>query len=182
MAMEVPSGWYEVIRGPRPPSVRWPQEQHLRPPNGAERATGEGQFPRRTSWPLAQPHVTQPRFPTQPELVPTRLTPQRARVKQLHNAIDALDEKDPLVASLRAEMQKAHSKARVVPVEDRIKSTIGGKEGVGGCTRRRTGRRGPVGAVPGGGCSGSHSRRTSVNAELERLRGLVVELTRPNSP
>ena len=22
--MEVPNGWYEVLRGPRPPSVRWP--------------------------------------------------------------------------------------------------------------------------------------------------------------
>ena len=32
-AMEIPSGWFEVIRGPRPPSVRWPQA-HDRQPRG----------------------------------------------------------------------------------------------------------------------------------------------------
>ena len=36
-AMEVPSGWYEVIRGLRPPSVRWPQA-HLQPPFGQQSA------------------------------------------------------------------------------------------------------------------------------------------------
>ena len=46
-----------------------------------------------------------------------------AKVKQPQNAIHALDEKDPFVASMRTELQKARSKGRLVPVEDRIKST-----------------------------------------------------------
>ena len=33
-AMEIPSGWFEVIRGPRPPSVRWPQAHDRQPPRG----------------------------------------------------------------------------------------------------------------------------------------------------
>ena len=32
--MEIPSGWFEVIRGPRPPSVRWPQAHVRQPPRG----------------------------------------------------------------------------------------------------------------------------------------------------
>ena len=31
-AMEVPQGWFNVIRGPRPPSVRWPQAQSSNQP------------------------------------------------------------------------------------------------------------------------------------------------------
>ena len=73
----------------------------------AERATGEGVAIGAT------PFGAQQRIPMQPELVPTRFT----------LAIDAFDKKDPLVASLRVELHKARSKARVVPVEDRIKST-----------------------------------------------------------
>ena len=41
-------------------------------------------------------------------------SPSRS-VKQLQKAVDVLDVKDPFVASLRAELQKARSKARVVP-------------------------------------------------------------------
>ena len=29
--MEVPNGWYEMSRGPRPPSVRWPLVSHGQP-------------------------------------------------------------------------------------------------------------------------------------------------------
>ena len=123
--MEVPSGWYEVIRGPRPPSVRWPQEQHLQSPCGQQserRGKVSFQEGRRGRW------RNPARRPAEVSHAP-RAGPDEAhaaacaRVKQLQNAIDALDEKDPLVASLRAELQKARSKARVVPVEDRIKST-----------------------------------------------------------
>ena len=28
-AVETPAGWYEVIRGPRPPSVKWPMAQPI---------------------------------------------------------------------------------------------------------------------------------------------------------
>ena len=112
-----------------------------------------------------------------------------ARVKQLQNAID-----DPLVTSLRAELQKARSKARVVPVEDRIKSTtaflgrarkrgIGGREGVGGCTGGRPGeaRLERHRAEAAQDVCPPTVVESSVNAELERLRGLVADLMRPNS-
>ena len=44
-------------------------------------------------------------------------------VKQLEKAVDALDKKDPVAASLCVELQKARSEARPAPVADRIQST-----------------------------------------------------------
>ena len=152
-----PSRWYEVIRGPRTPSVRWPQAQHLQPPYGQQserRVKVDFQEGRRGRW--RNPAVAQPRIPAQPELVPTRFTPQHVRGHQKKN------EKDPLVASLHAELQKARSKVHHGVSRTGTEARIGGKEGVGGCTEGCPGRRGPVGAAPGGGCSGclpSHSRR-----------------------
>ena len=157
MAMEVPSGWYEVIRGPRLPSVRWPQAQHLQPPYGQQSERREKvnfQEGRRGRWrnPVRHPAQDSHAARAGPDEIHAAAC---ARVKQLQNAIDALDEKDPLVASLRAELQKARSKARVVPVEDRIKSTtafleagrsgerIGGKEGSWRLHRRMSGMERP---------------------------------------
>ena len=116
-------------------------------------------------------------------------------MKQLQNAVDALDEKDPLVASLRAELQKARSKARVVPVEDRIKSTTAFLERA--WKRESVARKELEVAqedVRDGEARLERLRaeavedvcpptvvESSVNEELERLRGLVAELMRPNS-
>ena len=37
-AIEVPHGWFNVIRGPRPPSVRWPQAQSSHQPEKVVRS------------------------------------------------------------------------------------------------------------------------------------------------
>ena len=54
-AMEVPSGWYEVIRGLRLPSVRWPQAQYRQSSRGQVQSERRGEkvsFPdaRRGRW------------------------------------------------------------------------------------------------------------------------------------
>ena len=66
-AMETPSGWYEVIRGPRPLSVRWPQA-HVRQPPGGQPFEG-----RRGRW-RSGPLVRQQ--PKDAVLVPPRKTPE----------------------------------------------------------------------------------------------------------
>ena len=138
--------------------------------------------------------VAQPRFPTSEPVPDEAHAAACARVKQLQNAIDALDEKDPLVASPRAELQKVRSKARVVPVEDRIQSTTAFLERA---RKRESVARKELEVaqedVRDGEARLERLRaeaaqdvcpptvvESSVNAELERLRGLVAEL-RANS-
>ena len=163
-----PSGWYEVICGPRPPFVQWT----VKPPQGPE----EG---RRGRWrnPSRRPAEVSHRARVSPDEAHEIAC---ARVKQLQNAINALDEKDPFVASMRAELQKARSKARLVSVEDRIKPTtafLEREEDIrDGEARRERLREEFAQDVSPPTVTG-----TSTNAELERLRGLVAELTQANS-
>ena len=138
-----------VIRCPTPPSAQWT----FQPPQGADKVS----FQERGRWrnPSRRPADVSYRARVSPDEAHEIAC---AREKQLQNAINALDEKDPFVASTRSELQKARSKARLVPVEDRVKSTAF-------LARLR------VSTVTG----------TSTNAELERLLGLVAELTQGNS-
>ena len=46
-AIEVPQGWFNVIRGPRPPSVRWPNARQQ--PDGVRSAAGPPVRPQQTS-------------------------------------------------------------------------------------------------------------------------------------
>ena len=104
-----------MIRGPRPPSAQWT----FQPPDPTRSVTKKNVDDVGAIF-----HVAQRMFPTEFVSVPDEVHGIAcARVKQLQNAINALDEEDPSVASLRAELRNARSKARLVPVENRIKST-----------------------------------------------------------
>ena len=166
-AVAAPDGWYEVIRGPRPPSAQWT----FQPPQGPDKVIfQEG---RRGRW----------RSPSR-RPAKARVSPDEghevacARVKQLQNAINALDEKDPFVASLRAEFtsrpcrrpcQAHHS----IPREG-TEARVGGQEELEAAQkdiRDGEARLERLQEESSQDVSPPTVTGPSTNAELERLRG-----------
>ena len=120
--MEVPNGWYEVLRGPRPPSVRWPVA-----------ARGQHQHAR------AQPRPAITKVSCTREKVanndavhrppPVRVSPEaaneaaRARVTSLEAVISALGNADgPALKLLQEALSKARKAAQVAPVGERLEA------------------------------------------------------------
>ena len=143
-AIATPSGWYEVIRGPRPPSVQWPLAS-----NGKGKGKGKGKQPSPVvSAPpksqqskvarleaalqaLGQEQSTakaalEEALKVAKEDVPKPVHPQQrtaeasARVARLEAALQMLGEDDPDAEPLKVALKKARVQAQVRPVGERL--------------------------------------------------------------
>ena len=113
--VDVPEGWLKVIRGQRPPSVKWAKAekkterkssaapQNPRQPPGPSRSP-----PSKTPMPAQE---VGPRVSRDPDQV---VSEAQSRVVKLEAAISALGENDPAVPRLREELQRVRSQAQVV--------------------------------------------------------------------
>ena len=118
--MEAPAGWYEVIRGPRPPSVQWPrvkgvQQQNQRP------FVNPVRDPRRRVPVVApqKPISTQGPRKSREEIQASA----QASIIRLEKALAFLDESDVIAReALEGSLKRARSQAATVPVLERIKS------------------------------------------------------------
>ena len=125
-AIEVPQEWFNVIRGPRPPSVRWPQAQSSRQSAKVVRDA-----------PTATPvkvSVGRPRSQQSSGGVSVRKsgpapTPEeimeraRRRAMQLESAMQLLDAEDPALVPLQENLKKAKAQASAPPLADRVSAS-----------------------------------------------------------
>ena len=116
--IEVPSGWYEVIRGPRPPSQKWPlaasrqpAQQSRQPQSGPASGRQGGRWgPRRGVVSVGRQEPQTQRVRATPEVV---LSSARERVVKLEAALAALgDTSGPEVALLQSSLQSAKRAAQ----------------------------------------------------------------------
>ena len=110
-AVEVPEGWLQVIRGPRPASVQWPRAV----PNSnreSRKKVAKVDLPER---PVA------PR-PARPARSPDLVSAETAQeVQRLENAVSALGEDNPLAKPLVSALKAAKSKLEA-PIGERLDS------------------------------------------------------------
>ena len=112
--LEVPNGWVQLIRGPRPRSVQWPRASHDQKIQQPQRQTG-GQHQPTVLKKYAKPErVEAPLHPDE------RMARARVRVGQLEIVLKAVDPLDPAAVALQEELVKAQSQARVPPIESRV--------------------------------------------------------------
>ena len=125
--IDVPTGWVQILRGPRPPSAQWPRAVKGGP------AAAASAWQSRVRLQKPAPAVRQPgvqgspqsgRPATEPQ---QRVSPEVARaaasekVKKLEKALEAMcDEAGPVVDALRAELKRAHSAAAVPALDVQI--------------------------------------------------------------
>ena len=114
--LEVPNGWVQLIRGPRPKSVQWPRAHDRKPQQPQRQIGGQRQATEVPKKDSRQDGVGQ--APLHPD---ERIARARVRVGQLESALKALDRLDPAAASLKEALKKAQFQARVPPIESRVK-------------------------------------------------------------
>ena len=111
--VEVPNGWVQLIRGPRPKSVQWP------------RASKDGkpqQQPRQPGGPRPAAVNKEPQKAKSPPIHPDeRLARARVRVGQLESAIKVLDPGDPTLPVLQEALKKAQQQAKTPSLESRVR-------------------------------------------------------------
>lgn len=127
-ALETPSGWFEVIRGPRPPSVQWPVVS-LGKGQGKGKGKGKpkpGTSKRSLSAAGESPKQQQKSDWDVPVLQPASRSPDKVsaeateEVQRLEAALSALGEGNPHAKPLVEALRVARSKAKVLPVEEQI--------------------------------------------------------------
>ena len=143
-SVATPSGWYEVIRGPRPPSVQWPLAAKGKDKGkGKEKPVTVSQVPQKVQGQSKVARIEaalQALGPEQSsaksafetalkmakEEVPKSVHPDQkfaeasARVKRLEAALTALGEDDPDAQPLKVALKQARIHARVRPVGERL--------------------------------------------------------------
>ena len=115
--MDVPDGWVQIIRGPRPPAAQWPRASvQNRHPTQQVRQRGPRQNgPQRQSG-------TKPAAGHVPPLQGSSRPPEAvvedavAEVQRLEAAIAVLGESNPHARPLKDVLQAAKSRSRVPPV------------------------------------------------------------------
>ena len=124
-AIAAPAGWYQVIRGPRPPTVDWSTQ-----PKG--KGKGNGRHPQEPQAAVVRGRWRQgpPPQVRQPGVVPDRRTPDQvwagasSKIVRLQSAIAALGEDDNVERSaLDAALKKAQAQAVVPAVTEQIAQT-----------------------------------------------------------
>ena len=141
--VEVPNGWVQIIRGPRPKSVQWPRAHDRKPQQPQRHVGGQRQATEVPKKDSRQVGVGQALY-----IQTERIARARVRVGQLESALKALDPLDLAAASLQEALKRAQFQARVPPIESRVKSRRGvfgqeteavvGGGGCCGCSRRRS--------------------------------------------
>ena len=113
-SLPVPDGWFEVIRGPRPPSVQWPRQEKGKGKGAAPSPAPRGRWRNSVRGTSA---VVQTRR-DQPRLTPEEaLTAPRERVQKLERALEVLGEDSgPEFQVLQNSLKKAKAAAQGVPV------------------------------------------------------------------
>ena len=107
-----PDGWVQIIRGPRPPSVRWPQAPHRgqnKPQHVFKKEANKGSTqprPQQHSPPLQQPSHS-------PESVAASAT---AEVSRSQSAISVLGEDNPHAKPLLEALKVAKNQATIPPI------------------------------------------------------------------
>ena len=138
----------------------------------------QGQSPRQTSKTSTQSFTSPNKCFTELVSVLTN-SRDRCQGEKMQNAINAVDEEDSFVACVRAELQQACSKPRLIPVEQhfpkRSKTGIDCQEG--GHSRRRN----EAGASPEEVCPRCETSHGHWVVCKRRIQGLVAELTETNS-
>ena len=124
-AIAAPAGWYQVIRGPRPPTVDWSTQ-----PKG--KGKGNGRHLQEPQAAVVRGRWRQGPLPQvrQPGVVPDRRTPDQvwagasSKIVRSQSAIAALGEDDNVERSaLDAALKKAQAQAVVPPVTEQIAQT-----------------------------------------------------------
>ena len=110
----MPDGWLQVIRGPRPPAVRWPKAPggcgQDRPQNSSRKEATKGS--------LQPPQVPVPEVRRGPPQVSPAA---QVRVVRLQSAVDALgDDNSSEAKMLRDALKKAQQEATSAPVGVRL--------------------------------------------------------------
>ena len=148
-AIATPSGWYDVIRGPQPPSVQWPVSTKGKGTKGQGKGKG---IPKPVAAVAAPQKVqgnskvarleaalqalgqeqssarsaVEEALKTAKEEVPKPMHPEQrtveagARVQRLEAALTALGENDSDAEPLKAALKQARSQARVRPMGERL--------------------------------------------------------------
>ena len=108
--VQVPDGWIQSIRGPRPHSVKWPMKgPGQKKPNGPAPVKS-----RRTSQVTHPPPAAGQRGPTPEEVISNA----RARVSKLEAAMAAVGKSDPTFSALQEALKKTQGQAPARPVEE----------------------------------------------------------------
>ena len=106
-SIEVPGGWLQVIRGPRPPPSKWPQAQR-RPSAAVLNAPPTNRQGGRWRNRRVDPD--------------TKMAEARAKVERLQKALDALGNLGgPEVDAIKRSLKKAQEAARELPVAELVK-------------------------------------------------------------
>ena len=111
-AVEVPEGWLQVIRGPRPASVRWPRAAQNLNRESRGKKVAKVDLPQR-------PVAPRPARPARSLDVVSAETAQE--VQRLENAVSALGEDNPLAKPLVSALKAAKSKLEA-PIGERLDS------------------------------------------------------------
>ena len=167
-SVDVPEGWLKVIRGQRPPSVKWAKAEK----KTERKSSAAPQNPRQPPGPSRSPpsktptpaQEVGPRVSRDPDQV---VSEAQSRVVKLEAAITALGENDPAVPRLREELQRVRSQAQVRPsgsthhLDPRVHCT--GPEACGGHADRS-------GESTGGSCESARNTPTR-GSTSSRWRG-----------
>ena len=121
-SVDVPSGWVQIIRGPRPKAATWPRRGETpQPVQSRQRRQSNVPFPPAQSRQRRQSNVPFPRQePVDPD---TALANARSRVTKLERAMEVVGESDPIYPGLVDALKRARTQAQVRPVADRISAT-----------------------------------------------------------
>ena len=169
-AIEVPQGWFNVIRGPRPPSVRWPQAQRSHQPVKMRNVSVAPPTKVLGGRPLVQSSNGSTGRQSGPAPTPEEghgaCTPSCNTVGVSHAVVG-----DPALIPLQEALKKAKAQAATPPLVDRVTAS---EMHVGRKKKRLEEAEGEV--------LEAIKRRDVLKAKVvageERLAGLKAEVTR----
>ena len=123
--------WKTILRGPRPPSVRWEKQRSQSAGANSTKKDVKAEDSAHTRQPKAEPKVVEPKVvPTRNRLVrqspPEMYAAVHAKILRLQAAISALGDADVVeIENLARALQRAQAQAVVPPVSEQIISTQG---------------------------------------------------------
>ena len=111
--MDVPSGWIQILRGPRPKSVQWPLAKDRHQPGPQEGVSGRWRQPKSAK---GAPSGSRPRI--NPDVAREMA---HTKVSRLEKALEAMgDLQGPVVEALKADLVKARAASKKPSVEVEI--------------------------------------------------------------